>query len=137
MKKQQSGFTLIELIMVIVILGVLSAFALPKFVDLGGDAAQASASGIRAAVLSGNGIAHAKYLAQGSTGAVPMEGTNYTMTFGYPAAADIVAIAGVDMETTPTTAAGVTTFTVDACTFTFTEATAATTPPVVSPITGC
>lgn len=39
MKKMQSGFTLIELVMVIVILGVLAAIAIPKFVDLKTDAA--------------------------------------------------------------------------------------------------
>ncbi len=44
--KRQTGFTLIELIMVIVILGVLSAVAIPKFVDLSGDAEDAALEGI-------------------------------------------------------------------------------------------
>ena len=45
MKKQQ-GFTLIELIMVIVILGILAAFAIPKFANLGADASHSTIHGV-------------------------------------------------------------------------------------------
>lgn len=59
MKQGQHGFTLIELVMVIVILGVLAAVAIPKFVDLKGDAQQAALQGVSGAAASASAINYA------------------------------------------------------------------------------
>ena len=85
--KSQSGFTLIELITVIVILGILSAFAIPRFAGLEAQARSAAIQGLAGSLRSGAALAHAVWLANGSSGAtVTLEGTVVSMdaASGYP-----------------------------------------------------
>lgn len=146
----QGGFTLIELIVVIVILGILAATALPRFTSLSGDARLASLNAARGALVATSAMTHGRWMVTPTT-PQNVEGATVAMVNGYPGvgaavdAADNVGLmqaAGLDADYRVTAANGtairvvpaniVGTPTAANCFLTYTEATG-TAPDIVPP----
>ncbi len=140
--KRQGGFTLIELVVVIALLGILAAFAIPRFASLEREARSATTQGLSGSVRSAAAMAHGLFLATGAT-PVNMEGNNIAITNGYPDADDIANTLADSTGFTVTTNGGGDTTTFDktgasgTCQVTYVEA-AANNPPTISVDTsGC
>lgn len=85
-RRSNSGFTIIELIVVILLLGILSATALPRFIDVTADAHNAAVRGVFGGLSTGVALFHAQWIADGSpnSGNISEFNNQATNSAGYP-----------------------------------------------------
>jgi MSHA pilin protein MshA len=107
MRRQNHGFTLIELVIVITILAILGAVALPKFISMQADARVAKMNGALAAIKASAAMAHAQLIARGfdaghsidaASSNIVVEGTPVGFVNGYPDASQIAEISGLSSQ---------------------------------------
>jgi MSHA pilin protein MshA len=137
------GFTLIELVVVITILGILAAFAIPKFIALDTLARTSTVNALAGSVRSAAALARSLEMATGGTAAasVTMEGVTVTMANFYPDLAGIAAAINASADFTYAPATGIWTRTgaptPTACIVTYTPATALLPASAAATVTGC
>lgn len=102
-RSNQAGFTLIELIIVIVILGILAVTASPKFLDIQGDARKSTLQGVAGSLKGAANIVYSKALVAGealTADKVLTSNASITVDFGYPQADPTTIKAILDLATT-------------------------------------
>lgn len=139
--KLQKGFTLIELVIVIVILGLLAATALPRFSNLTQSARLATLNGLAGGLRGAISIAHATQLVtpnSASNDPVVLDNVSITMINGWPAAATVSNVLTDITSFTFNGAVTPATFTlVTNCRVDYTESAAGAFPVVAVVSTGC
>ena len=139
----QGGFTLIELVVVITILGILAAFAIPRFASLETEARIGAIQGLAGSVRSSSALSHSLWLTQSGPATVVVEGTVVNITNGYPVADDIDDTLADFTGYAFAAAAGTGTFTRPAapapanCSVAYTTAVAGNAPVIAVDVTGC
>lgn len=148
--KRNAGFTLIELVIVIVVLGILAVTAAPKFLNLQSDARKSAIQGLAGAMNSAASIVYSKsvmngYDASGATNTVTSGNASVAVVWGYPTSASIwtaldlssndwtSGASGTSVVYWQTTAASVS----SSCNVTYTAPTASGSRPTISASTSC
>ena len=97
--KRQGGFTLIELVVVIVILGILAVTAAPRFLNLQDDAKESALQGLAGAMNGASGIVFGKASIEGrETSSTPVNVEGVQTIWGYPTATSAGIAAAIDMD---------------------------------------
>lgn len=152
--KRSAGFTLIELIIVIVILGILAVTAAPKFLNLQGDARTSTVNAMKGAVQSAAAMAYSKAIIAGkdkassATAGITVNGNGVDLVYGYPAAtasgiANVIEASAAEWTGVATgssyilTPAGMTSGASATCGVTYSPATSTAAPTTTTDTTGC
>lgn len=96
---KQQGFTLIELIIVIIILGILAVTAAPKFLDIQDDATESTLAGVDGSVRSLSNIVRSGFLVGNNPATITLEDVTVNVASGYAAARDICLAVGLNTTT--------------------------------------